>query len=358
MPDVILVGGGHAHLHCLKKIIEEPVPETRFILVSPSKYQYYSGMFSGYTEGLYSESDIRIDLEELCRKSGVLFLKDAAVKINPEEKILLLSSGHSLPFTYASFDIGSGTNVKNMNSEIIQTVKPNYRFPEIIRELQDSPSPVIVGGGAAGVELSLTILARKKRLKQDGKVTLISASGLIPQESDMSSKKLEKVCRDKGLSLVLDEQVEEVTNTVVKTNNQTLAHSGVLFVTGPSAFPIFKESGLMTTEEGFLAVTDTLQSKSHPFIFGAGDCVSLLSYKNLAKNGVFAVRQGPVLWENIKRTLTNSPVIKFTPQKRYLSILSTGEKQALLIYGPLYLHGRLPWRTKNIIDKKFLMKYT
>ncbi|WP_113927969.1 FAD-dependent oxidoreductase [Bacillus sp. P14.5] len=357
MHKVILVGGGHAHLHCLKQIRKEPLSNTRFILVSPSKYQYYSGMFSGFAEGIYPESEIRVNLEELCRKSGVEFIQDSAEKILISEKKLILGNGCSLSFSHASFDIGSSTKVNQVSGVNINTVKPNYRVPSIIKELQNASSPIIVGGGAAGVELCLALLQRKKKLKMDGTVTLISSNRLISNESASASKRLEKECRKKGARLFTGEHVEEVSIKVLKTNKQTLSHSGVLFVTGPSSFPIFKESGITATKEGYMTVSDTLQSTSHPFILGAGDCVTLLSHPRLAKNGVYAVRQGPVLWENIKRILSNRPRIEFSPQKRYLSILSTGGKQAMLLYGDFYWHGRLPWKIKSLIDKKFLKQY-
>jgi NADH dehydrogenase FAD-containing subunit len=95
-----------------------------------------------------------------------------------------------------------------------------------------------------------------------------------------------------------------------------------------------------------LLVENTLQNKEFPFIFGAGDCVTLRNYSLLPKNGVYAVRQGPILWENLKRTLNNQSLITFKSQKKFLSILSIGDKQGLLTYGRLSFHGYWAWNKK------------
>ncbi|WP_158211691.1 hypothetical protein [Alkalihalobacterium alkalinitrilicum] len=50
MSELILIGGGHAHLAILRALRKETIPD-EIILISPNKYQYYSGIFSGFTEG-------------------------------------------------------------------------------------------------------------------------------------------------------------------------------------------------------------------------------------------------------------------------------------------------------------------
>ncbi|MCA1320939.1 FAD-dependent oxidoreductase [Bacillus tianshenii] len=358
MHAVFLVGGGHAHIQCLKQLCEESIPDTRFVLVSSNRYQYYSGMFSGFTEGLYKEEDIRIDLDNLSHKAGVQFIEATVTELDPENKRIVLDKGEALSYSIISFDIGSTTNNILSSSSTVRTVKPNYTFPDAIKELRDSPAPVIVGGGAAGVEISLSILASKKRLGQSGEVTLISSTRLLPGAPIGASAKLEAKCLEYGLHLFINEEVENIEDQIIQTSKRSIEHSGILLLTGPASPPLFQDIGVACTEEGYLLVQSTLQSISHPEIFGSGDCVTLSPYPKLAKNGVYAVRQGPVLWENIKRTLRNKELTTFKPQKRFLSILSTGGKEAMLLYDRVYLHGKIPWKIKHNIDRAFMKKYT
>ncbi|MGD6794696.1 hypothetical protein [Metabacillus indicus] len=89
MIQVLLIGGGHAHLSILRSIIkEEKSKKYHITMISPSRYQYYSGMFSGFTEGIYSEEDIRIDIEDLCKIASVTFIKDTVLSIDSESATL------------------------------------------------------------------------------------------------------------------------------------------------------------------------------------------------------------------------------------------------------------------------------
>ena len=114
---------------------------------------------------------------------------------------------------------------------------------------------------------------------------------------------------------------------------------------------------LSTDDEGFLLVNDYLQSVDNPFVFGAGDCVSIKKYSRLSKNGVNAVRQGPILWDNIKSYMNGKELREFKPQKKYVAILSTVKKQALFTYGRFSIHSRLAWRLKHYIDDNFIKKF-
>ncbi|MCQ6277489.1 FAD-dependent oxidoreductase [Bacillus sp. V3B] len=189
-------------------------------------------------------------------------------------------------------------------------------------------------------------------------VTLISSSPLLSHFGKQISKKMESVAIRKGLQVVTNEKVIDIHNNVLLTNKKReIRHSQVLWLTGPIADPLFRTSNLPVCDDGFLLVKETLQNVKFPFIFGAGDCVTIRKYNLLPKNGVYAVKQGPILWGNINRYLVDDSGLPFKPQKNFLAILSTGNKEALLTYGKWCLHGNFAWRFKNRIDQKFMRKF-
>ena len=358
MKTLVLVGGGHAHLHCLEQTKEELPKGWRVVLISPSSYQYYSGMFSGYTEGVYTLDDIRIDLKRLCEKIGALFVEDLIHTIDTEKKELKSEDGEIYHFDAVSFDIGSQTAIPETIQEQVSSIKPNYRFPEQLMQLRDSAYPVIVGGGASGVELAFSILSWRKQQKLPANVALFSSTSLLSGLGIPTSKKIESIAEQKALPFFTDVSVHMVVEfSVITSDGRSYPQSGVLWLTGPKSSDLFRLSGLPTDDDGFLLVNDGLQSVKHPDIFGAGDCITIDRYPSLAKNGVYAVRQGPILWKNLKNSLSGDKLVPFTPQKKFVSILSTGGGEAFLSYGKQALHGRIPWKIKQHIDRKFMRRY-
>jgi selenide,water dikinase len=80
----------------------------------------------------------------------------------------------------------------------------------------------------------------------------------------------------------------------------------ILWVTWAGAAAWVSETGLDVDERGFVQVNDFLQSTSPPDVFAAGDVASMFG-NSRPKAGVFAVRQGPALAENLRRALLDRP---------------------------------------------------
>ena len=75
--------------------------------------------------------------------------------------------------------------------------------------------------------------------------------------------------------------------------------------TGTKPADLFKESDIPTGEDGGLLVNEYLQSPQYPEIFGGGDCISFKP-RPLDKVGVFAVRENPILLENLHAALSRN----------------------------------------------------
>ena len=151
---------------------------------------------------------------------------------------------------------------------------------------------------------------------------------------------------------------EAARPTVLHTAGGT-AHAldEVLWVTQAGTQAWLAESGLATDEDGFVAVRPTLESTSHPGVFAAGDCAAVLAHPR-EKAGVFAVRQGPPLAENLRRALRGLAPRPFIPQRRYLSLVGTGGRHAVATRGgALVFEGDWVWRWKDWIDRSFMRKF-
>ncbi|AKG04870.1 hypothetical protein AAV35_008675 [Salimicrobium jeotgali] len=355
MKKLLLIGGGHAHVYILKALQKEN-PGFEVTMISPSEHQYYSGMFSGYTEGIYPASEITINLEELSIKAGASFIKGKVAEVDPVKKEVVLDEC-GYPFDLISFDVGSRVKQIPEPTEKVYSVKPNYVFTENIDELKGSPAPVVVGGGAAGVELSLSMLAWRKNHQPHQRVTLIDSGNLLEEFGSKTSRRTEKLARRKGLSIITGERVEGIEREFLRTDSgRHVHHSGVLWLSGAEAPPLFEQSNLKVDAKGFLFVDKYLKNPEYPYIYGAGDCVTI-EEEEVPKNGVFAIKEAPVLWENLKRHAGNEELLAFRPPKKYMAILSTGNRQGLLTYGNVMIHGKWCFTLKHFIDSRFMKKY-
>lgn len=358
MKTIILVGGGHAHLHCLAKLNEEYPENWRVVLISSSIHQYYSGMFSGFTEGVYTLNDIRIDLQQLCKSVDVEFIVDNIDRLDAEAKTVSGSSGTNYEYDRLSFDIGSQTAIPETFKAQISSIKPNHMFPEQLMRIRDSDCPVIVGGGASGVELAFSIHAWRKQQHLPLNLVLLSSSPLLSGQSTQITRSIGAIANRKALPFFTGKTIEYINDHKVMTDSgQSFPHSDILWLTGPKSSEAFRLSNLPTDEAGYLLVNESLQSVGFSEIFGAGDCVTIDRYRSLPKNGVYAVKQGPLLWQNLNSSLESGSLKPFVPQKKFVSILSTGSGKAFLTYGRHSMHGKIPWKIKQSIDKKFMNQY-
>jgi NADH dehydrogenase FAD-containing subunit len=120
--------------------------------------------------------------------------------------------------------------------------------------------------------------------------------------------------------------------------------------------PWIAASGLACDPRGFAQTDDTLRSTSHRFVFATGDCATQIAHPR-PKSGVFAVRQGPRLAANLRRTLHDDSPINYVPQRRALALISTGNRHAIASRGPFVFEGNWIWRWKDRIDRAFVAKY-
>src|SRR3954454_9745483 len=105
--DLVLVGGGHAHVHVLKRFGMRPEPGVRVTLITRDLETPYSGMLPGYVAGLYSFAECHIDLVRLARFAGARRIyKEAGGLARPARRVLCRDPP-PIRYDVVSLDIGS-----------------------------------------------------------------------------------------------------------------------------------------------------------------------------------------------------------------------------------------------------------
>ncbi len=427
--ELVLVGGGHAHVGALMDLGMNPMPGVRITVISRDVNAPYSGMLPGLIAGHYEFDQAHLDVRKLAGFAGAQFYHASVTGIDLENKVIHCEGRPPVRFDVVSINTGSTPEMDNVPGarEHAVPVKPVDRFLERWREICERIPPddayqfrvVTVGGGAAGVELTLATQFRALRellLSNRNWTPLVESMGVesvnkmmdqllrqllfsrggshAPSESELREfaermgfpyedpferniefhlvsdtdtvlpthnrsvqRKYTRVLQTRGVQAHLGQRVVEVRENEVALRDGGSLPYDVLFWTTSAAAPKWpKAAGLATDERGFIAVNDCLQSESHPFVFAAGDVAAVTNHPR-PKAGVFAVRQGMPLARNLRLACAGRAPVPFHPQKSFLSLISTGDKYAVASKGPFALEGRWVWKWKNWIDTRWMRKY-
>jgi selenide,water dikinase len=364
---LLLIGGGHSHVEVIRRWGLAPEPDVAVTLISPDRHTPYSGMLPGYIAGHYSHADCHIDLDAVCAQAGVTRIGASVGAVDFAARIARCSHAPDQPFDVLSIDTGSTPVLAPIPGAERHgiAVKPVAQFLDLWAQLREAagtaPQPlqvVVVGAGAAGVEV---VLAMQHRIAGDGgraTFTLIGdGTTILGVHPPGVQQRFMAILQHQGISVRLDTAVDRVApGSLLLRGGERLAFDEVIWVTGAAAPAWPRASGLQTDAAGFIAVDTHLQSLSHPGVFAAGDIASMQDTPR-PKSGVYAVRQGPPLTENLRRTFRGEPLVEYHPQARALALISAGGRYAVASYGPFALSGAWVWRWKDRIDSAFIRRY-
>jgi NADH dehydrogenase FAD-containing subunit len=363
---IVLAGGGHAHMLLLANISNFIRAGHRVTVIQPSEHHYYSGMGPGMLSGFYKADDIRFQTKHVVEKQDGKFLHDKVVSINAPRNSLRLESGTDIDYDILSCNTGSHipSEVLGNSSENIFNAKPIERLllaKESITTLasqQDTIKIAVVGGGPAAIEIGGC--AHQLCLDLGFKTVslqLFCGLNLMKEFPQSVQKHVRNSFAKRNIQLIETGYVKNLEpNKLTLDDSQSHSFDIAFVATGVKPSLIFQKSGLPTGPDGGLRVNAHLQSIQHENILGGGDCI-YHDPSPLNKVGVYAVRQNPVLLENIWALLNNKRLSVFNPGGRYLLIFNMGDQTGILHKSGFTLAGRIAFSIKNYIDKKFIKTY-
>ncbi|MFH1757827.1 MAG: FAD-dependent oxidoreductase [Pseudomonadota bacterium] len=362
---LVFVGGGHAHLTALLHLDRYVQQGHQVTLISSSAYHYYSGMGPGMLSGIYRPQEVRFHVKKLTQDRGGRFVEERVVKIDPLNHSLVLSNGEQVRYDVVSFNTGSEIPSALLISgplENVFPVKPVVNLLQarhsILKALpQKKLKFAVVGGGPAGVEIASNLWRLIAKNNEKAQITLIGGKRLMGDFPEKVRSLVLKSFTKRGIEVIEGDYVKKIQKgTVFLSDANTLAFDFAFIALGIKPLPLFLDSGLPTGEDGGLLVNAYLQSVAHPGMFGGGDCISL-SGRPLAKVGVYAVRQNPILFHNLLAALEGGGMQLFQPQKDYMLIFNMGDGRGILRRKKWIWDGRLAFVLKDYIDRKFMKQF-
>src|ERR671932_367888 len=379
--DLVLVGGGHTHAIALRMFGMKPLAGLRITLITDVSHTPYSGMLPGHVAGYYDFDECLIDLRRLAQESSAQIYIDRAIGLDLENNKVICANHPPVAFDLLSIDIGSTPAQVDVvgAAEYAIPAKPVPLFlkhwNQLVEEFAENPQqPLhigIVGGGAGGVELAMTMQRHLYQIFNTAGLSIVGhlqevpfqihlfhrGAELMPNHNRWVRRHLYNLLVSRGIQVHLEETFSEVLPDKIRCESGLTVECDYTFwVTHASAPKWIEESGLKTDSNGFILVGDTLRSLSHPHIFAAGDIATMVNHPR-PKAGVFAVRQGKPLFENLRRVLLEKPLKPYKPQQLFLGLIGTGDGQAIASWGSFAWQSPLLWRWKDHIDRKFMERF-
>jgi len=322
-------------------------------------------MVPGFVAGQYEAAELEIDVIPLARRAGAEVVLAAATGVDAEERLIQLAGRPPMRYDLASFDIGStviGLSLPGVREHALPT-RPIARLVAQVDTLIERASAmdrqariVVVGGGAGGVELAFTL---EWRLRQAGRAPAVlllhSGERLLEGFPAGLAARAARHCAARGIEVRSSTRVASASaHSVELEGGGSEPCDFLVWVAGATSHGILRASGLPVDERGFVRTRTTLQVEGHDTLFGVGDCATLSDYPATPKAGVYAVRQGPYLTDNLLRVLAGEPLRRYRPQGDFLTLLNLGDGTALGAKWGRAFEGRWVMGLKDRIDRKFM----
>lgn len=361
---LVFVGGGHAHMTAMLNLAGYIKRGHRVTLISPSPYHYYSGMGPGMLAGIYQPQEVRFHIKKMVEARGAAFVEDKVEKIDAQNRILYLTNGESIGYDVASFNTGSRVPMKGIVSsgETVIPVKPIlnlYHASLSITRMATAKTLkiVVVGGGPAGVEIAANVWRLIENSDASANIFLVGGRQILNGFPQKARRLVMESLNARSIEVIEGVRVQSLMDQeAVLSDGRRLQFDFSFIAVGVQPSEIFKASGLPTGAEGGLLVNGYLQSIAHPEVFGGGDCINLQGY-SLAKVGVHAVRQNPLLKHNLMVALEGGRMKIFNPNDDYMLILNLGNNKGVLKKRNWVWDGWFSFFLKDYIDRRFMSKF-
>jgi len=358
--SVVFIGGGHTHALVLNALKSRPLNGAKVTVINPGKTAPYSGMLPGFVAGHYTRDQLDIDLGALSEKVGATLIDDKAVAIDLTQKQIQLAGGDNVQYDLASANVGITSRMDGLPGfrEFGIPAKPLDNFSRKWDAFRASPGPkhiAIIGGGIAGSELAMAMAFALRDNKNVVSVKLLDRSTILSSNSKRTQKSVREELLANGIEILEGVDVTGVTSTGLTCKNRDPIETNFLVgAAGATPHKWISNTGL-DLRDGFIKVNASLRTSAEE-VFAVGDCAHM-TFDPRPKAGVYAVRQAPVLLENLRRSLRGETLSNYDPQSDYLKLVSLGGKRAFGEKMGLSAVGHLVWLLKDRIDRSFMRQF-
>ena len=367
--EIVLLGIGHTNAHIVRMWKMAAIPDTRLTCISDFPCATYSGMLPAVLAGQVPEEGMTIDLVRLCASAGARLIVANPNGIDRQQRHVTFPDRPAIPFDLLSIGVGSTPQMvpAPSNPSCLVTIKPMQTLLRRLRrrldDLANHEGPVrviVAGAGIGGVETSACVGHFITRHLPDHRTEIMLAdahSDIARGLSPAVASRIRSQLHARNITLKLGDPIEQVLPHGVRfaSGEEAMAEI-VLWVASARPIDLFSTLDWPKDDRGFLLTNAYLQTLADNRIFAVGDAGTMANVQ-LPKAGVYAVRQGPILWHNLRAQLASQPLHAYHPQSRFLKLVNMGDGTAIADWHGRRMEGRWVNRWKRHIDQRFMAMY-
>lgn len=374
---VVIVGAGFGGIRAALDLAKKKIPNLQITLINDKPHFEYTPALYRIVTGK-SPLEVCIPLREIFKGKNIDLIEDTIVEVDLNQKQLKDISGSRYSYDYLILALGSETAYFNISGlkefsfgfkSITQALRLKNHLHDLFKESQllDTDKeedvlrlhPIVVGGGASGVEIAAELATytkqlAKKHLVDPSIVTidLIEASSrLVPFLPDSVSAKIQNRLQQLEVNIFLNRTVvkEEIESVYLK--DMEMKTKTVIWAAGVKPNHLYSQiQGLSLDQKGKVAVDEFLQAKRQDNVFVVGDAAAT-KYAGMAQT---AIHDGRFVADVISKKIAGLMSQPYKPKKPFYA-MPLGPGWAAVIIGPLVIYGKVGWWLRRLADLRFFL---
>ncbi|XP_043838017.1 ferroptosis suppressor protein 1 [Dromiciops gliroides] len=310
---VVIIGGGFGGIAAASQLQSWGVPYT-LVDMRDSFHHNVGALRASVESGFAKKTFI-----SYAKTFKECFRQDLVVGLDLEKQQVLLQGGEVLSYSHLILATGSSGPFPGKFTQISNLQSAIEAYEVMVKQVQSSQHVVVVGGGAAGVEMA----AELKTEYPEKKVTLIHSKVPLadPELLPCVRQEVKEILLRKGVELLLNERVSNLEelplneyhdSICLRTNKGTEVVANLVIVCSGIKINCSAYSGALgdkMASNGALMVNDHLQVQGFSNIYAIGDCADVKEPKMAYHAGLHA----NVVVTNIVNSMQQKPLKTYKP---------------------------------------------
>jgi NADH dehydrogenase FAD-containing subunit len=356
---LLLVGADLTHICLIQRLSPAELEKLKIILVAPFPFFYYQEMAAGLLTETFQETEVTIDIAQICNYRGVHFLEATPIKIDVLSKSVTFENGRNISYDILSLNLGhQGRQVEGVEKYGVPIACQNnlLKIKQYFTGHLVDPNLTIIGGGKPGIEIALALRQLLDEHRQKNiNITIIEAAHTLLPGYDLAVKEfIQNELKQQRIELLLGRRVVRVTgDLLIFQDNSVLDYGYLIWTPKPVDYPFTNNSGLVTGESGRLVVCPSLQAVEDFSVFGSGIGTELQS-EGRQVLGADPDYEAGLLLRNFIQLTNGQPLSEYQSKGQAKDLIMLGPRRALVQKKKSLSVSGIKWGFQNARNQKFI----